>query len=131
MNADTLLEHFERISEAPDAVAQLRRFILDLAVCGKLVSQDPNEEPASELLNRIQHLKAQRVKDKKYDGMVDAHEIPFEIPSGWTWARVGDLCSKTGSWSTPRHGALHKVERKPMWFLAFRCFGLRTSIMMV
>jgi type I restriction enzyme S subunit len=54
MNAEQLLEHFDRISEAPDAIARLRRFILDLAVRGKLVEQDPNEEPASELLKRIQ-----------------------------------------------------------------------------
>ncbi len=46
--------HFDRIAEAPDAVPRLRRFILDLAVRGKLVEQDPNDEPASELLKRIQ-----------------------------------------------------------------------------
>ena len=53
MNAERLLEHFERISEAPDAVARLRRFILDLAVRGKLVEQDPEDEPAEELLESI------------------------------------------------------------------------------
>lgn len=54
MNPQHLLQHFDRISEAPDAVARLRRFILDLAVRGKLVEQDPNDEPAAELLKRIQ-----------------------------------------------------------------------------
>ena len=53
MNAERLLEHFERIADAPDAIARLRRFILDLAVRGKLVPQDPNDEPAAELLKRI------------------------------------------------------------------------------
>jgi type I restriction enzyme S subunit len=53
MNADRLLAHFERISEAPDAIARLRRFILDLAVRGKLVEQDPEDEPAEELLAQI------------------------------------------------------------------------------
>jgi type I restriction enzyme S subunit len=47
MNAERLLAHFEQISEAPDAVARLRRFILDLAVRGKLVEQDPGEEDQS------------------------------------------------------------------------------------
>ena len=54
MNPDPLLKHFDKISEAPDAVPRLRRFILDLAVRGKLVPQDPNDEPASELLKRIE-----------------------------------------------------------------------------
>ncbi len=53
MNAERLLAHYERIADAPDAIPRLRRFILDLAVRGKLVPQDPNDEPASELLKRI------------------------------------------------------------------------------
>ena len=51
MNAERLLAHFERISEAPDSIARLRRFILDLAVRGKLVEQDPEDEPAEQLLD--------------------------------------------------------------------------------
>lgn len=42
------LDNFERLSEAPDALPRLRRFIVDLAVRGRLVEQDPNDEPASE-----------------------------------------------------------------------------------
>ena len=53
MNAERLLQHYERIADAPDAIARLRRFILDLAVRGKLVPQDPNDEPATVLLERI------------------------------------------------------------------------------
>jgi type I restriction enzyme S subunit len=53
MNAERLLAHYERIADAPDAIARLRQFILDLAVRGKLVPQDPNDEPASVLLERI------------------------------------------------------------------------------
>ena len=49
-----LLRHFDRVADAPDAIPRLRQFILDLAVRGKLVHQDPNDEPASELLTRIQ-----------------------------------------------------------------------------
>ena len=52
MNAERLLAHYERVADAPDAIARLRRFILDLAVRGKLVPQDPQDEPASELLKR-------------------------------------------------------------------------------
>ena len=53
MNADQLLAHYEQVADAPDAIPRLRRFILDLAVRGKLVEQDPADEPASELLKRI------------------------------------------------------------------------------
>jgi type I restriction enzyme, S subunit len=45
MNADRLLAHYEQIADAPDAIARLRRFILDLAVRGQLVPQDPSDEP--------------------------------------------------------------------------------------
>jgi type I restriction enzyme S subunit len=61
MNVERLLAHFEDIADAPDAVGKLRRFILDLAVRGKLVPQDPNDEPASELLKRIEVEKARLV----------------------------------------------------------------------
>ena len=53
MNTERFLAHYERIADAPDAIDRLRRFILDLAVRGKLVPQDPTDEPASELLRRI------------------------------------------------------------------------------
>src|SRR5580700_3686372 len=75
MNPAQLLNHFDRISDAPDAIARLRRFILDLAVRGKLVAQDPNDEPASELLERI--------AKEKFD--------QAGLPKGWRRARVGAL----------------------------------------
>ena len=53
MNAERLLAHYEKIADAPDAIARLRRFILDLAVRGRLVPQYAGDEPASELLKRI------------------------------------------------------------------------------
>ena len=53
MNAQQLLALYDRVAEAPDAVARLRRFVLDLAVRGKLVEQNPADEPAAELLKRI------------------------------------------------------------------------------
>ena len=53
MNAELLLTQFDRINEAPNAIPRLRRFILDLAVRGKLLNQDPQDENASNLLKRI------------------------------------------------------------------------------
>ena len=65
MNAAQVIDHFDRICDAPDAIPRLRRFILDLAVRGKLVEQDPNDEPASELLKRIQAEKERLVRMAK------------------------------------------------------------------
>ena len=58
MNADRLFALYDRVADAPDAVGRLRRFVLDLAVRGKLVEQDPADEPASVLLKRIACRKA-------------------------------------------------------------------------
>ena len=99
MNAEHLLAHFDRIADAPDAIPRLRRFILDLAVRGKLVPQDPNDEPASELLKRIAAEKARLVKAgeiKKFPAplIVESDDEPFEVPTGWRWTRLGDLLRK-------------------------------------
>ena len=110
MNADRLLELYDRISDAPDAIARLRRFVLDLAVRGKLVEQDPTDEPASELLKRIA-TKKKRLGVKHSVTPLSEEEVPFELPSGWSWTRVGEICSKTGSGSTParRQGCLQEI----------------------
>src|ERR1700723_4547781 len=108
MNSELLLAHFDRISGAPDAVPRLRRFVLDLAVRGKLVDQNPGEEPASGLMSRIEGRKLQlagsRVPTRHATESVSNDEVPFELPSNWIWVRLGDICSKTGSGSTPRGG---------------------------
>ena len=93
MNADRLLAHYERIADAPDAVPCLRRFILDLAVRGKLVEQDPNDEPASELLKRIAKEKTRLIKVgeiRKPRDLAWGEDLPafFEIPICWHWVRL-------------------------------------------
>ena len=59
-----LLELYDRVAEAPDAIERLRKFVLDLAVRGKLVEQDPEDEPAEELLERIAAEKARLVQSR-------------------------------------------------------------------
>jgi type I restriction enzyme S subunit len=103
MNAERLLADYKRIADAPDAVARLRGYVLDLAVRGKLVPQDPSDESAAELLKRIKNDKA-RLGIKSVPSSLEANEIPFEIPAGWSWSHIGEVCSKTGSGSTPRGG---------------------------
>ena len=93
MNPNQLLTHFDRISQTPDAIPRLRRFILNLAVRGKLVEQDPRDEPATELLKLVQGEKAQRIKTghiKKQELLpeVREEEIWLNIPSSWSWVRL-------------------------------------------
>jgi type I restriction enzyme, S subunit len=95
MSVELLLREFHRISEAPDAIPRLRRFILDLAVRGKLVSQDPNDEPAYALLKRIELRKLQLSKAKRMRAFpelpaVSADEVPYPLPPTWCWIRLGD-----------------------------------------
>ncbi|EBH9037961.1 TPA: restriction endonuclease subunit S [Salmonella enterica] len=100
-NADELAENWARISEHFDtlftteaSIDALKQTILQLAVMGKLVPQDPNDEPASELLKRIAQEKAQLVKDgkmKKQKSLppISDEEKPFELPDGWEWCKFG------------------------------------------
>ena len=78
----------------------LRQKILDLAIRGKLVPQDPNDEPASVLLERIKAEKEQLIKEgkikrsKKTATTSDSRHYPFELPSGWVWTTLGEI----GKW---------------------------------
>ena len=79
-------------------IKKLRELILELAVRGKLVPQDASDEPASELLKRIEAEKAQLVKDGKIKKQkplppIGEDEKPFELPSGWEWVRLASLAS--------------------------------------
>ena len=74
----------------------LKKSILQYAMQGKLVAQDPNDEPASELLKRIKTEKEQLIKDgkiKKENPLppITQDEIPYDLPQGWQWVRLGDI----------------------------------------
>jgi len=93
MNAERLLAHFERISEAPDAIPRLRRFILDLAVRGKLVEQNPGDEPAGELLLQFQQSRrksnAKGTRVNRGSQLSSMAEPRHSIPDNWMWAPIG------------------------------------------
>ena len=123
-----LVEEYGRLEDAREALdaalpGRLRKSVLQMAVQGKLVPQDPAEEPADALLERIREQRRELVKQKKmkvpkggesvifagsdgrrYEKRVDAKgresepvciedEIPFEVPNNWEWARLGTLCN--------------------------------------
>lgn len=95
MNAERLLKHYEKIAEAPDAIARLRRFVLELAVRGKLVPQDPKDAPASAI--------ALNLTDRKRGGVREAISPPYELPMGWVWRAVDTLAKQVtdGEHATP------------------------------
>ena len=109
MNAELLLEHFHRVGDAPDAIPRLRRFILDLAMRGKLLPQDPKDEPASELLKRIAKEKARRVKagETKTEKPLSpvGEDADFDIPPTWRWTRLGIVTSYIQRGKSPKYAA--------------------------
>ena len=90
------LTHLPRLTTKTEHVKELRQSILNLAVRGKLVEQDPNDEPAEVLLERIrkkkQHLvKTGEIRKSKALPAVTDNEQPFEIPATWRWVRVSSV----------------------------------------
>ena len=97
MTPRDLLAAFETLANAPDGIDRLRNLVLQFAMRGKLVAQDPTDEPATELLERISAEKARMVEQKiirrsKAHGKVDADAEPFAVPTGWTWSQLGFFC---------------------------------------
>jgi type I restriction enzyme, S subunit len=91
-----LQEHFDLLATTPGGVARLRELILTLAVQGKLVPQEPADEPASKLLERIRAEKTRLVREGKIRKEKSLAEIaneekPFDVPEGWEWVRLGDI----------------------------------------
>ncbi|HIF9230219.1 TPA: restriction endonuclease subunit S [Photobacterium damselae] len=89
-------DHFDTLFTTEESIDQLKQTILQLAVMGKLVPQDPNDEPASVLLERIAEEKAQLIEEKKIKKQkvlppIADDEKPFDLPTGWEWCRLGSL----------------------------------------
>ena len=144
-----LVEEYGGLEDAREALdaalpGRLRKSVLQLAVQGGLAPQDPADEPAAVLLERIRGQRRQLVAEgkmkapkggesiifagsdgRRYEKRVDARgresepvciedEIPFEIPEGWEWARLGSVFTKMGSGSTPAGGRKVYQDKGPM-----------------
>ena len=91
-------EHFDTLFTTNASIDTLKQTILQLAVMGKLVEQDPSDEPAEKLLECIAAEKAlliadKKIKKKKPLSAITDEEKPFELPNGWEWVRLGTLYS--------------------------------------
>ncbi len=96
MNAETFFENFSLLSESPNGIQKLREMILQMAVQGKLVPQNPDDEPAEVLLKRIKAEKERLVKEgkirkSKTPPLITEKEIPYDIPILWQWVRFGEI----------------------------------------
>ena len=108
MNAEFLLTQFDRLAAQPGAIPKLRRLVLDLAVRGKLVPQDPGDEPAEKLLERIaaekqRLVEAGEVKRPPKPSGSDSFEPPFDAPSGWQWCRLSDAAAYMQRGKSPKY----------------------------
>jgi type I restriction enzyme, S subunit len=94
MNPEVFFENFELLAAAPNGVQKLRELILQLAVMGKLVEQDPSDEPASALLERIKaekkKLRTEGKNGSKLINSINVDQIPYEIPSSWEWTTLSE-----------------------------------------
>ncbi|KEK29086.1 restriction endonuclease subunit S [Shewanella xiamenensis] len=94
--------HFDTLFTTEASIDALKQTILQLAVMGKLVPQDPSDEPASALLERIAAEKARLVKEKKIKKekplpAISENEKPFELPQGWEWCRFSNLSTEVAT----------------------------------
>ena len=101
-------------------IKKLRELILELGVRGKLVLQDANDEPASELLKRIHAENAKlvaegKLKKEKPLAVISEGEKPFELPKGWEWVRLGTL-GDWGAGATPLRSISSYYGGDMPWF---------------
>ncbi|MGE4580468.1 MAG: restriction endonuclease subunit S [Desulfuromonadales bacterium] len=98
MTVETFFANFGHLADVPNGVQKLRELILQLAVQGKLVPQDPKDEPASVLLERVDSEKEKLIAAKeiraKKDVAIDA--APYELPKSWSWVPIGNICRDWG-----------------------------------
>ena len=95
-NWQRVAQHFDLLLDRPEAIDALEQTLLQLAVRGLLVPQDPTDEPASALLQKIRAEKdrliaAGQIKRDKLLPPITDGEKPFELPVGWEWVRLGDI----------------------------------------
>lgn len=110
-----LAEHFDTVFTTEDSIEQLKKTILQLAVMGKLVPQDPNDEPVSGLLKRIaaektELIRAKKIKKQKALPEMNDEDKPFDLPNGWEWVRVDAISTVAGGiQKTPKRSPINNT----------------------
>jgi type I restriction enzyme, S subunit len=99
-----IANHFDTLFTTEHSIDQLKQTILNLAVMGKLVPQNPNDEPASILLEKIAAVKERlidegKIKRRKALPVISDDEKLFDLPQGWEWVRLGDISILKGGFA--------------------------------
>lgn len=119
------LDALPALTTRPDQIKALRQTILNLAVRGKLVLQDPNDEPASDLVERIakEVRGVKKGKAKRQDSLpeIDLDQAPFELPNGWVWGRFPEL----GTFG--RGKSKHRPRNDPALFVGGQHLMIQTG----
>ena len=107
--------HFDILFTTEESIDLLKQTILQLAVMGKLVPQNPNDEPASELLKKIEAEKKKliaegKLKKKKPLPEITEEEKLFELPEGWEWSRLGFISEIKGGKRLPKGHSFSPYE---------------------
>jgi type I restriction enzyme S subunit len=132
MNIETFFNNFEILTDTPDGISKLKDFILYLAVSGKLVSQDNNDEPASFLLEKIKTEKEILIEKKKISSNfssvpINLTEVPFAIPKNWVWARIGDIGQVIGGGTPSTNKQEYYTNDGIPWITPSDLYALKTK----
>ncbi|ADZ07782.1 type I restriction-modification system, S subunit [Lactobacillus amylovorus] len=118
---DEYAESYNRLQKIDNEFEdKLKQSVLQYAMEGKLVKQNPSDEPASELIKKIENEKAELVKEgkikksKKLPAITD-DEKPFDIPNSWEWVRLGDIVQAQIGKTPQRHNSDYWAERDIPW----------------
>jgi len=96
MNHETFFENFELLAEAPNGVEKLREIILQLAFQGKLVRQDPNDEPPPVIIDRLRGKKEKLVKENRIKNsgsisLINPEDLDNKLPSTWVYVKLSEI----------------------------------------
>lgn len=121
MNSETLVESFGHIADAPGGIDKLRGIVLDLAVNGRLVCQDPSDEPASELLSRVckeREGNERRRRARRHQPAISEEaggvSWPYPAPAGWAWSTLGALFGMQAGKNVPS-GTIREAGSYPCY----------------
>ena len=130
MRLETFFNNFELLADAPNGVQKLRELILQLAVQGKLVPQDPADEPASVLFDKIKAEKERLINEKKISKhtslpFVESNQVPFDVPQSWQWVRLGEIGQIVGGGTPRTEEPEYYVENGVSWLTPADLYGLK------
>ena len=130
MNLEIFSDNLDGLFDAPNSVDNLRELILTLAIRGKLVPQNPNDEHASKLMIKINSEKEQLITDKKIRSPkllppIESNSIPFQIPENWQWVRLGNVGQIRGGGTPKTNYPDYFVEKGIPWLTPADLYKLK------